>query len=157
MIGLYSFPFTGWGFGQPFAFGPQTYDRFNNLNHIDRQGIACISTNAVTLSEDGTTVDYGISPCVWRQLPDVGLVLLNIHADVPAGGEALPVTVVIPNGGTSTVSAAGSTTGTTKVNVVDSQGTNLTGADITGNTQRFAYINKCTGIIRFLEYTATAA
>lgn len=129
------------------------FQRRTSLNYIDQLGIACVTTNGVTLSDDATTVDYGISPCVWKQLPCQSLVLLTIHADVPAGGETLPVTIVVPNGGSSTVSTSGATTGTTKINVVDSQGENVTGANVQGNTQRFAYIDKSTGTIRFLEFT----
>ena len=127
-----------------------------SLPRVDVGGIYKLSTNAVALTE--TTVDYGINPCLYNRLPCESLVLLNIHADVPAGGEALPVTIVVPNGGSSTVtnsstSTSSSTTGTTKVNVVDSQGTNVTGSNVQGNTERLAYINKCTGTIRFMEFT----
>jgi hypothetical protein len=41
--------------------------------------------------------------------------------------------------------------------VVDSQGTQIVGDDIEGTTERLAYINKRTGIIRFLEFTSGAA
>lgn len=90
----------------------------SGLPRIDVGGIFKLTTNAVALTD--TTVDYGINPCLYNRLPCESLVLLNIHADVPAGGESLPVTVVVPNSGSSTVSEGGSTTGTTKVNVVDS-------------------------------------
>ena len=126
-----------------------------SIPRIDVGGIYKLSTNAVALTD--TTVDYGINPCLYNRLPCESLVLLTIHADVPAGGEALPVTVVVPNSGSSTVNESGtstsSSTGTTKVNVVDSQGTNVTGSSVQGNTERLAYINKCTGVIRFMEFT----
>lgn len=131
--------------------GAPVINNNNQLPRIDVGGIFKLSTNAVTLTE--TTVDYGINPCAYRALPCESLVLLTIHADVPAGGESLPVTVVVPNSGSSTVSESGSTTGTTKVNVVDSQGTNVTGSNVSGSTQRFVYINKNTGVIRLLEFT----
>lgn len=76
---------------------------------------------------------------------------MTIHADAPTGGEALPVTIVIPNSGRTTL--ATTTTGTSSTPVVDSQGTPVTGANVAANTQRLAYINKSTGIIRFLEFT----
>lgn len=124
------------------------------LPRIDVGGIFTLSTNAVAQSEDGTTVDYGINPKLYNMLPNVSLVLLTISDDVPAGSDALPVTLVVPNNGTSTVtSGTGSSTGTTKINVVDSQGDNVTGANVQGNTQRLAYINKCTGTVRFMEFT----
>lgn len=37
------------------------------------------------------------------------------------------------------------------------QGSNVTGSNVQGNTQRLAYINKSTGVIRFLEFTNPAA
>lgn len=123
----------------------------NVLPRIDVGGIFKLSTNAVTLTEE--SVDYGINPCQYRALPCESLVLLTIHEDAPTGGESLPVTVVVPNNGSSTVSESGSATGTTKVNVVDSQGTNVTGSNVQGSTQRFVYINKNTGTIRLMEFT----
>lgn len=122
-----------------------------DLPRIDIGGIYKLSTNAVSLT--GTTVDYGINPCIYRRLPCESLVLLTIHSDVPTGGEALPVMLVVPNDGASTVSEAGSTTGTTKLNVVDSKDANVTGANVQGSTERLVYINKHTGRVRFLEFT----
>ena len=128
-----------------------------DLPRIDVGGIYMLTTNGVALSDDSTTVDYGINPTLYNRLPNVSIVLLTVTDDVPAGGEALPVTVVVPTNGASTVSSSssstGTSTGTTKVNVVDSQGTNVTGANVQGTTQRLAYINKCTGTIRLLEFT----
>lgn len=122
-----------------------------DLPRIDIGGIYKLSTSAVSLT--GTTVDYGINPCIYRRLPCESLVLLTIHSDVPTGGEALPVMLVVPNDGASTVSKAGSTTGTTKLNIVDSKDANVTGANVQGSTERFVYINKHTGRVRFLEFT----
>lgn len=124
-----------------------------SLPRIDVGGIFTLSTNAVALSSDSTTVDYGINPNLYNLLPNKSIVLLTIHADVPTGGEALPVTVVVPNSGASTVSSGTSSAGTTKVNVVDSQGTNVTGANVQGSTERLVYIDKCAGTVRFMEFT----
>lgn len=138
------------GFG-----GPVDINLFpqSNLPRIDVGGIYVLTTNAVALSDDSTTVDYGINPSLYNRLPNVSIVLLNISDDAPTGGETLPVTVVVPSNGSSTVSSSGSTTGTTKIGIIDSQGTAVTGSNVQGNTQRLAYINKCTGTIRFLEFT----
>lgn len=129
--------------------------RQSGLPRIDIGGIFKLSTNAVALTT--TSVDYGINPCIYRSLPNESLILLTIHTDVPTGGEALPVMLVVPNEGASTVSEANSTTGTSKINVVDSQGTNVTGANIQGSTERLVYINKCTGVVRFIEFTNATA
>ena len=123
------------------------------LPRIDIGGIYKLSTNAVALTE--SSVDYGINPCLYSKLPCESIVLLTIHADAPTGGEDLPVLVGVPSGA-STISS-GDTTGKTKISVVDSQGSNVTGSNVQGNTQRLAYINKSTGVIRFLEFTNPAA
>lgn len=142
-------------FGQPFGIGQfrqPTYPR------IDASGIPFLSTNAVQLSD--ASVDYGINPCEFAALPCVSVVLLRIHTDAPAGGEELPVTIVLPNANRTTldtVSTSGTTTGTTKTPVVDSQGTAVVGSDVAGATERLAYINKRTGVIRFLEFTSGSA
>lgn len=110
-----------------------------------------LSTNAVQLTE--ASVDYGINPCQYNALPCESIVLLKIHADAPTGGEALPVTVVIPNSGRTTLDTTTTSAGTTNIPVVDSQGSAVTGSNIEGTTERLAYINKATGVIRFLEFT----
>lgn len=142
--------------GMPFGFGQQQRVAFQR---IDGGGIPVLSTNAVQLTD--ATVDYGINPRQYNCLPCEVVVLLRIHSEVPEGGEALPVTIVVPSAGNSTLDSstsatgAGTATGTTKVPVVDSQGNQLVGDDIEATTERLAYINKCTGVIRFLEFTSS--
>lgn len=131
------------------------------LKRIDVGGIYVISTNSVVLDTTASQVVYGFNPCEYRELPCESLILLTIHADVPAGGEGFPVHIAIPSG-TTTTTAPGATTGstTTRVPVVDSQGNNVTGANVQGTTERLLYLNKRTGTARFLEFTnptATAA
>lgn len=126
----------------------------SGIPRVDVNGIYELSTNAVQLSE-GVSVDYGINPCCYNALPCESIVLLKVHTGAPTGGEALPVTVVTPNNGQSTVSGgASSSGGTSKIPVVDSNNNPVTGSDVTGSTERLAYINKRTGVIRFLEFTA---
>ena len=143
--------------GMPFGFGQQQRVAYQRL---DTGGIPILSTNAVQLTD--TTVDYGINPYQYNALPCESIVLLRVHSEVPEGGEELPVTIVVPSAGRSTLDAstsvtgAGTATGTTKVPVLDSQGNQIIGDDIEATTERFAYINKCTGVIRFLEFTSSA-
>lgn len=126
----------------------------NSLPRVDVGGIYKLSTNAVTVTD--TTVDYGINPCTYNRLPNESLVLLKIHEDAPASGSTLPVTIVVPNNGSSTVTSSTSTSGTSKINVIDSQGNNVTGASVKA-AERFVYINKCSGTIRFMEFTNATA
>lgn len=134
-----------WGPGPVIPARPQ-------IRRLDTCGIFELSTNAVQLTTE--SVDYGINPVCYNALPCESIVLLKVHADPPAGGDGLPVNVVTPSGGNTTLPNSGSSSGTTKVPVVDSNNTPVTGSDVTGITERLAYINKATGVIRFLEFTA---
>lgn len=164
MFGVPFSPFSPyWWAPQGLGFGAFGFNGFNlgnrpALNRIDIGGIYVLSTNAVELTDE--SVDYGINPCCYAQLPCESIVLLKVHADVPVGGEALPVNLVLPNTGRTTLSATsvtGVSTGFTRTPILDSQGTQIVGEDIEGTTERFAYINKQTGVIRFLEFTSGAA
>lgn len=140
-------------FGAPFGFARNNQSR----------GLMppVLSTKGVQLTD--ASVDFGIDPRQYNCLPCESLVLLRISQAVPDGGEALPVTIVVPSIGRSTLDSsttatgAGTATGTNKVPVVDSQNTQLVGDDIEVTTERLAYINKCTGTIRFVEFTSGAA
>lgn len=124
------------------------------IRRVDVNGIYELSTNAVQLTD--ASVDYGINPCCYNALPCESVILLKVHANVPAGGEGLPVNVVTPNQGQTTLATTGATTGNSKVPVVDSNNNPVAGRDVTGNTERLAYLNKRTGVIRFLEFTASS-
>ena len=93
------------------------------IRRVDIGGIYELSTNAVQLTD--VSVDYGINPACYNALPCESIVLLKVHADAPAGGESLPIALAIPNNGQSTVSSNGSTVGTSKVPVVDSNDMSL--------------------------------
>jgi len=107
----------------------------NNIKRLDQNGIFVVETDSVSLNT-GSSVDYGIKESIYNQLPCECIILLKIKSAVPTGGAALPVTI------------AGSKP------VVDSQGSNITGKDIETETERLAYLNKKSGLLRFMEYTA---
>lgn len=129
----------------------------SQLKRIDVGGIFKISTNSVVLDSTASQVVYGFNPCEYRELPCESLILLTIHADVPTGGEGFPVLIAIP-GSSTTTSTTGATSGSTstKVPVVDSQGNNVTGANVQRTTERLLYLNKRTGTARFIEFTNAA-
>ena len=129
----------------------------SQLKRIDVGGIYKISTNSVVLDTTASQVVYGFNPCEYRELPCESLILLTIHADVPTGGEGFPIHIAIP-GGSTTTSTTGATSGSTstRVPVVDSQGNNVTGANVQGTTERLLYLNKRTGTARFIEFTNSA-
>lgn len=129
----------------------------SRLKRIDVGGIYKISTNSVVLDTTASQVVYGFNPCEYRELPCESLILLTIHADVPTGGEVFPIYIAIP-GGSTTTSTTGATSGSTstRVPVVDSQGNNVTGANVQGTTERLLYIDKKRGVARFVEFTNAA-
>ena len=125
----------------------------------NRRAFSTLSTNGVSLDTVNSQTVYGINPCDYRELPCESLILLTIHADVPTGGEAFPVMLALPNNGQSTTTTSNTpeNTGVRKVNIVDSQGNNVTGASVQGTTERLLYLNKRTGVARFMEFTVPAA
>lgn len=126
----------------------------NQIKRIDVGGIYELKTNAQQVTD--ASVDYGINPCYYNALPCECIVLLKIHQGVAAASATLPVTVVIPNSGSTTINGtAGSTgtiSGTKKVPIVDHGGTVVTGASVSDTTEALAYINKKSGIIRLLGF-----
>lgn len=126
----------------------------NQIKRIDVGGIYELKTNAQQVTE--ASVDYGINPNYYKALPCECIVLLKIHQGVAASSATLPVTIVTPNSGSTTVNGttntSGTASGTTKVPVVDHTGTAVTGASVSGTTEALAYINKKSGIIRLLGF-----
>lgn len=127
----------------------------NQIRRIDVGGIYELKTNAQQVTD--VSVDYGINPCYYNALPCECIVLLKIHQGVAAASATLPVTIVTPNSGSTTVNngtanTSGTTSGTTKVPVVDHVGKAVTGASVSETTEALAYINKKSGIIRLLGF-----
>ena len=128
----------------------------HRLKRIDVGGIYKISTNSVVLDTTASQVVYGFNPCEYRELPCESLILLTIHADVPTGGEGFPIHRAIPGGTTTTTTGSASGSTSTKILVVDSQGNNVTGANVQGTTERLLYLDKRRGVARFVEFTNPA-
>lgn len=126
----------------------------NQIRRIDIGGIYELKTNAQQVTE--ASVDYGINPCYYNALPCECIVLLKIHQGVAAASATLPVTVVTPNSGSTTINgtagSTGTTSGTQKVPIVDHGGTAVKGASVSDTTEALAYINKKSGIIRLLGF-----
>lgn len=109
-----------------------------------------LPTTNVALS--ATSVDYGVPVCLYNQLPCECYVTVQVNQAVPAGGAALPVTIVTPTSGSNTNTGNVSSSGEKKTNVIDHNGNNVIGSDITGSREVFAYLNKREGIIRFVNF-----
>lgn len=151
MINGFGFPFNGFGgVINPGAFAVNGQNR----RRLKMLCIFELNTTNVVLSEE--TVDFGIDRCDYFELPNEGYINLRFNHNVPAGGEALPITIVVPNSNnsTNTNNPVGSTAnGETKVGVIDHNSDPVVGSDISDETQEvLAYYNKCTGIIRFVNF-----
>ena len=121
---------------------------------IKDTGTFIISTNAVNVTE--TSVDFGLDPCVYNSLPCECMVLFKFHTAVSAAAAALPVTVAIPNRNRTTLVTTGTTptsTTSTTVPVTDKDNNPVVGGDLDVVTEKLAYINKRTGVIKFTEFT----
>lgn len=123
-------------------------------NRVKPIGLYIISTNALNVTE--TSVDFGLDPCVYNSLPCECVVLFKFHTVVPAAAAALPVTVAIPNRNRTTLVTTGTTptaSTSTTVPVTDKDNSPVVGGDIDVVTEKLAYINKRTGVIKFTEFT----
>lgn len=117
---------------------------------VKQLGIYELPTTNVSLSD--TSVDYGIDRCLYNELPCECYISLLVSQAVPAGGEALPVTVVVPTSGTSTNTGTTSTNGESNTPVVDHNTNPVVGSDLEDVREVFAYLNKRQGIIRFVNF-----
>lgn len=127
--------------------------RRNPIKRVDIGGIYELKTNALKVTNE--SVDFGINPCCYKALPCESIVLLKIHQGVPTTGATLPVNIVLPHNGATTISTTSGTTttaGTTKSSVVDHTGSAVTGAGFSSTTEALAYINKKSGTIRLLGF-----
>lgn len=123
---------------------------------LKRLQIFELPTNGVSLSD--ASVDYGINPCLYKELPCECYITLRIRQAVPAGGAGLPVTVVTPAGSSkSTVSTPGATTGTKKTPVIDHNNTQVVGSDVSEFTDALALLDKNLGIIKFVNFVSGGA
>lgn len=116
---------------------------------VKQLGIYELPTTNVSLSE--TSVDYGIDKCIYNELPCECFISLVVSQAVPAGGEALPVTVVVPTSSNSTNTTT-SASGESSTPVVDHNTNPVVGSDLETSREVFAYLNKRQGIIRFVNF-----
>lgn len=146
MIGGFGFPFNGYGG----LINPANFAQGNQVR-VKQLCIFELNTTNVTLSEE--SVDFGIDRCVYNALPCDCFIALRVNHLVPEGGEALPITIVVPNTSNSTNTGnVMSNNGETKVPVIDHNGDSVVGADLTAITEVFAYVSKGRGIIRFVNF-----
>lgn len=110
-----------------------------------------LPVNGMVVSDE--TLDLGINPCLYRELPCECFVILKVREPIPAAADGLPVTVVTPSGSTtSTTTPGSSTTGNKKNPVIDHDNNPVTGSDLSAYTDAYVFIDKSLGIFRFVNF-----
>lgn len=157
------FPFINPIAFPPFnPFGPFPFTRRVRVPRLDVRGIPEICSTGIqeNVAASGT-VDYGINPCIWRQLPCQSIILWKVRHSATAANAGLPATVAIPtNSSSTTVNSPASNPGVSKVPVVDNHSNQITAGDVvpTGSyTEHLVYIDKASGTFRLLGVNTTAA
>lgn len=133
-----------WKFYNPY------YPTFPKRGRLKQLRIYELPTTNVALSE--TSVDFGIDRCLYNELPCECYLSMLFSQAVPDGGEALPVTVVVPTSGTSTNTGTANANGESSTPVVDHNTNPVVGSDLTTTREVFVYLNKRQGIIRFVNF-----
>lgn len=145
MIGGFGLPFNGYGG----LVNPANFAQGNQVR-IKQLCIFELPTTNVTLSEE--SVDFGIDRCIYNALPCDCYISLRVNHLVPEGGEALPITIVVPNSSNSTNVGGTTNNGETKIGVIDHNSDQVVGADLETTTEVFAFVSKGRGIIRFVNF-----
>lgn len=107
--------------------------------------------------DSGGAVVYGINPAAWRSLPCEGVLIFKIRQAVPTGGDALPVSVAVPNASTVTTIGDNTCCPVTNLAIVNPINVAVTGAQMVNNTERLVYFNKVKGIFRLMDCCTPAA
>ena len=71
-------------FFNPYMMGYNA-NRFRGVHRLDFGGIPFVRTSSVTTDTTNSEVIYGINPCLFRRLPNQGILLLSVN-HVPAAG-----------------------------------------------------------------------
>lgn len=134
-------------FPSPFGF-PPVRRRRSCLKEIKTFELP---VSGMTVSDE--TLDLGINPCLYRDLPCECFVILKVREPIPAAGDGLPITVVTPTGpSTSTVNSGSSSSNSKKTPVVDHDNNPVTGSDLSPYTDAYVFIDKSLGIFRFVNF-----
>lgn len=170
-FGPFGVPMVGFPF-------PPFPARRHRVRTLDQHGIfeVCTTGMVEVTGDENDTVDYGIDPDVWKALPCECVIIWKVRHPVSQNGAGLPVNIVVPTSGKTTVSNGSnsgsgvtSTSTGTKIPVVDNKSTQVEGHDVTvpigngsgastqqlGNTtEHWVYINKSAGTFRLMGVTA---
>ena len=122
-------------------------------NCLKQVNIYELPTTGVQVTD--TSVDLGINPRLYNELPCECMVILRIRQSIPASAANLPVNVVIPTSASSSTITP-STAGTRKMPVIDHASSRVVGSDVNGFTDAFALLDKDLGILRFVDFRTGA-
>lgn len=143
-----------------FPFNPYFGSR-RRVNRVDSFGIPVLRTIYVTTDTTNNQIVYGLCPYIWRQLPNEGLLLLNIvHTPATTAGDDVPVflATTLTQGN---VNNADTVTSTSAKQLINGSGDPMVNNEITTGNRYFIYYNKCTGTFQTVNHiviptTATA-
>lgn len=121
---------------------------------LNRCGTPKLRTISVTTDTTGTSVTYNLCPYQWVQLPDEGLILLNVVHTPEAGSDAFLVYLATRN---NNVVDGTSTTTSSRIPLLNGSGDQMTSEEITAGNKYLIYYDKCNGIFQVVNHIVVAA
>lgn len=135
--------------------GRSSYGR-RNVQRLDRAGIPVARTIYVTTDTEANQVTYGLCPYQWRQLPNEGILLLNIQHTPSASTAADAAILIDPTHTTSSVNTVSNVSAGGK-QLVNGSGDQMVNQEVTVGNKYFVYYNKCNGIFQVVNHIVTPA
>ena len=140
------YPFYNLGYGFP----------RRNVQRLDRAGIPVARTIYVTTDTEANQVTQGLCPYQWRQLPNEGILLLNVQ-HTPSSSTAADAAILIdPTHTTSSVNTVSNVSAGGK-QLVNGSGDQMVNQEVTVGNKYFIYYNKCNGIFQVVNHIVTPA
>ena len=101
-------------------------------------------------------VTYGLCPYQWRQLPNEGILLLNVQHTPSASTAADAAILIDPTHTTSSVNTVSNVSAGGK-QLVNGSGDQMVNQEVTVGNKYFVYYNKCNGIFQVVNHIVTPA
>lgn len=118
-------------FFNPYMIGYNA-NRFRGVHRLDFGGIPFVRTSSVTTDTTNSEVIYGINPCLFRRLPNQGILLLSVNHVPAAGSDGYLVSV-------ATTLTNTTSTSTSKVPLVNGSGDQIPSSEISQGNKYFVY------------------
>lgn len=136
-------------FFNPYMMGYNA-NRFKGVHRLDFGGIPFVRTSSVTTDTTNSEVIYGISPCLFRRLPNQGILLLSVNHVPAAGSDGYLISV-------ATTLTNTTSTSTSKVPLVNGSGDQIPSSEISQGNKYFVYYDKCNGIFQVVNHIVAPA